>query len=76
MIHRGMHETFKELCTVDFKTVELPEYLHKNELLNNTVLFIFGDHGMRFGKTSKNFYRSARRAFITDDMFMFQIGSE
>lgn len=55
MLHRGIHEYLEDLSNIDNSTFDLLKYLHNNNLLNNTILFLFGDHGMNKGRVRKTF---------------------
>lgn len=55
-IHSRMtHNELKGLSRVDNMTVDKLSYLYEKNLLNNTIVAFFGDHGLRFGPVRQTF---------------------
>ncbi|GAB1606920.1 uncharacterized protein LOC115222996 [Argonauta hians] len=48
-ISRVSHDDMNEAGKTDFEYLRFLQKSFKNNLLNNTILFMFGDHGIRFG---------------------------
>ena len=44
------HDDINAARYMDDLLLDTLENLHANSTLNNTVLFVFGDHGIRFGE--------------------------
>ncbi|VDH99040.1 Hypothetical predicted protein, partial [Mytilus galloprovincialis] len=52
---RMTHESLTRAVTIDKLISKTLQRLHKNSLLNNTFLALFGDHGIRSGKVRPTF---------------------
>ncbi|XP_063447885.1 uncharacterized protein LOC134727434 [Mytilus trossulus] len=52
---RNTHSYLDGLAGIDNLTLDTISKLYENNLLNNTFMALFGEHGLRFGKVGKTF---------------------
>ncbi|CAG2199892.1 unnamed protein product [Mytilus edulis] len=52
---RMTHDSLTRAVTIDKLISKTLQRLHKNSLLNNTFIALFGDHGIRSGKVRRTF---------------------